>query len=140
MQNRMYTCMCNWVTMLYSRKKNCMGEITIKKIIIQKMPKERRVFWNWVMGRLELKVHKIPVNSMLLEIWMLKAIHPFFGVFLIYFFPSFISQLWQNIHNKIYHFNPFLFQYKFFLLYSMVTQLHIHVHILFLHIIMLHHK
>ena len=62
--------------MLYSRKKNCIGEITIKKIIIiQKMPKERRVFWNWVMGRLELKVHKIPVNSMLLEIWMLKAIH-----------------------------------------------------------------
>ena len=27
-----------------------------------------------------------------------------------------------------------------FLLYSMVTQLHIHVHILFSHIIMLHHK
>ena len=24
--------MCNWVTMLYSRKKNCIGEITIKKI------------------------------------------------------------------------------------------------------------
>jgi len=23
--------MCNWVTMLYSRKKNCIGEITIKK-------------------------------------------------------------------------------------------------------------
>jgi len=36
----------------------------------------------------------------------------------------------------------FLFpQYiTFFLLYSMVTQLHIHVRILFLHIIMLHHK
>ena len=28
----------------------------------------------------------------------------------------------------------------FSLLYSMVTQLHIHVHILFLHIILLHHK
>ena len=28
----------------------------------------------------------------------------------------------------------------FFLLYSMVTQLHIHVHILFSHIIILHHK
>ena len=26
----MYTCMCNWVTMLYSRKKNCIEEI-IKK-------------------------------------------------------------------------------------------------------------
>ena len=26
---RMYTCMCNWVTMLYSRKKNA-SEITIK--------------------------------------------------------------------------------------------------------------
>ena len=23
--------MCNWVTMLYSRKYNCIGEITIKK-------------------------------------------------------------------------------------------------------------
>ena len=32
-------------------------------------------------------------------------------------------------------------QYNFFfLLYSMVTQLHIHVYILFSHIIMLHHK
>ena len=26
----MCTCMCNWVTVLYSRKKNCIGEITIK--------------------------------------------------------------------------------------------------------------
>ena len=25
--------MCNWVTMLYSRKKYCIGEITIKKKI-----------------------------------------------------------------------------------------------------------
>ena len=31
-------------------------------------------------------------------------------------------------------------QYNFFLLYSMVTQFYIHVHILFSHIIMLHHK
>ena len=31
-------------------------------------------------------------------------------------------------------------QYNFFLLYNMVIQLHIYVHILFLHIIMLHHK
>ena len=31
-------------------------------------------------------------------------------------------------------------QYNFFLLYCMVTQLHIHVHIRFSHIIMLHHK
>ena len=30
-EKRMNTCMCNWVTMLYSRKKNCVGEITIKK-------------------------------------------------------------------------------------------------------------
>ena len=28
----------------------------------------------------------------------------------------------------------------FFLLYSMVTQLHIHIYILFSHVIMLHHK
>ena len=30
-ENRMCTCMYNWVTRLYSRKKNCIGEITIKK-------------------------------------------------------------------------------------------------------------
>ena len=29
-KNRMCACICNWVTMLYSRKKNCIGEITIK--------------------------------------------------------------------------------------------------------------
>ena len=29
-EKRMCTCTCNWVTMLYSRKKNCIGEITIK--------------------------------------------------------------------------------------------------------------
>ena len=28
----MYTCMCNSVSMLYSRKKNCIWEVTIKKI------------------------------------------------------------------------------------------------------------
>ena len=28
-KNRMGACMCNWATMLYSRKKNCVGEITI---------------------------------------------------------------------------------------------------------------
>ena len=28
--------MCNWVTILHSRKKNCIGEITIKKIIKNK--------------------------------------------------------------------------------------------------------
>ena len=27
----MYTCMCNCVTTLYSRKKNCIGEIPIKR-------------------------------------------------------------------------------------------------------------
>ena len=26
----MYTCMCNWVPRLYSEKKKCVGEITIK--------------------------------------------------------------------------------------------------------------
>ena len=33
-ENRMCTCMCNWVSILCSRKKNCIGEITIKKITI----------------------------------------------------------------------------------------------------------
>ena len=36
-ENRMYACMYNWVTMLYSRKNNCIGEITIKKI---------KIFWS----------------------------------------------------------------------------------------------
>ena len=31
-ENGVCTCMCNWFTMLYSRKKNCIGEITTKKI------------------------------------------------------------------------------------------------------------
>ena len=31
-ENRMCTCICNWVTMLYSRKKNCIGEITKKNL------------------------------------------------------------------------------------------------------------
>ena len=26
----MYACMCNWVTTLYSRKKKCIGELTIE--------------------------------------------------------------------------------------------------------------
>ena len=30
-ENRMCTCTCNWVTMLYSRKRNCIGEVTTKK-------------------------------------------------------------------------------------------------------------
>ena len=41
--------------------------------------------------------------------------------------------------NLILFFNYFP-NTNFFLLYSMMTQLHIHVHILFSHIIMLHHK
>ena len=40
----------------------------------------------------------------------------------------------------IIFFNSYFPNTIFFLLYSMVTQLHIHVHILFLHIVMLHHK
>ena len=39
-----------------------------------------------------------------------------------------------------YFLNCYFLNTIFFLLYGMVTQLHIHVHILFLHIIMLHHK
>jgi len=38
-EKRMYTCMCNWVTMLCSRKKNFIGEI-IKKIVLIKKRKE----------------------------------------------------------------------------------------------------
>ena len=43
----MYTCMCNWVTTLYSRKK-CIGEITInynfkKKKIKNKINKKNKI-------------------------------------------------------------------------------------------------
>ena len=30
-EKSMYTCLCNWVPMLYSGKRNYAGEITIKK-------------------------------------------------------------------------------------------------------------
>ena len=44
-EETMYTGMSNWVTMLYSRKKNCVGEITIIIIIKKKngllVPKPR---------------------------------------------------------------------------------------------------
>ena len=30
-EKSMYTCICNWVPMLYSGEKKCVGEITIKK-------------------------------------------------------------------------------------------------------------
>ena len=33
--------MCNWVTVLYSRKKNCIGELTINKIKERKISKAR---------------------------------------------------------------------------------------------------
>ena len=39
-ENRMCTYMSNWVTMLYTRKKICVGEITIKKIIIMTTTKK----------------------------------------------------------------------------------------------------
>ena len=32
LRKKMYTCMCNWVTMLNSRKKNHIEKITIKKL------------------------------------------------------------------------------------------------------------
>ena len=31
-KKRMYTCMCNWVSMLYSRKTIVLGKITIQKL------------------------------------------------------------------------------------------------------------
>ena len=46
---------------------------------------------------------------------------------------------WLFIFSYLF-FNCYFPNTIFFLLYSMVTQLHIHVHILFSHIIMLHHK
>jgi len=42
--------------------------------------------------------------------------------------------------SRSFFFNYYFPNTIFFLLYSMVTQLHINVHILFLHIITLHHK
>ena len=37
-ENGMCMCMCNWVTMPYSRKKNCIGEIKIKKLKKKTLP------------------------------------------------------------------------------------------------------
>ena len=44
--------MCNWVTMLYSRKKNCIGEITIKKRKkeTKKKDRKREEFPSWFSG------------------------------------------------------------------------------------------
>ena len=39
MRKRMYIYVCDWVTLLYSREKNCIGEVTIKKIILKKRKK-----------------------------------------------------------------------------------------------------
>ena len=43
-ETRMYTCMCNWVPLLYSRKKKCIGEITITKLK-NKNKRERLSGW-----------------------------------------------------------------------------------------------
>ena len=55
---------------------------------------------------------------------------------------SFLLCMYQLIRSLSPHiYIKLLFpQYIFFLLCSMVIQLHIHVYILFPHIIMLHHK
>ena len=43
-EKRMYTCMYNWVTMLYSRKKNCPGNNNKKiKIQLKKLPHHQHV-------------------------------------------------------------------------------------------------
>ena len=42
-EKRMHTCKCNWVTMLYTRKKNCVGEITIKKKKKKVFTKQKRL-------------------------------------------------------------------------------------------------
>ena len=46
-EKRICTCMCNWVTMLYNRKKTCIGEITIKI-------KNLKCFLKKEMGALEI--------------------------------------------------------------------------------------
>ena len=53
----MYTCMCNWVTMVHSRKKKCIGEITIKK-----RGKKRKMWnhgkrWSEACGACDYHVH-----------------------------------------------------------------------------------
>ena len=57
-KNRVCTCICNWVTMLYSRKKNCIGEITIKKII-KKFAKYHRNYNK----RIKCIVYKLYLNK-----------------------------------------------------------------------------
>ena len=55
MRKKMYTCMCNWVTMLYSRKKNCIGEITIKKF---KKKESKSNYINFWAGRTDFQTKK----------------------------------------------------------------------------------
>ena len=64
-ENRMCTCMCNWVTTLYSRKKNCIGEITIKIIVIIIII-SKRLFLEWM-----LHSHPVPAPDLLV-----LTIHP----------------------------------------------------------------
>ena len=40
-ENGMFTCMCSWVTMLYSRK-NCIGEVSIKNNNNKKLKKFKK--------------------------------------------------------------------------------------------------
>ena len=44
-EKRMCTCMCNWVTLLYSRKKNCYWGNNNKKIKINFKEKEKGINW-----------------------------------------------------------------------------------------------
>ena len=47
-ENRMRTCMCNWVTMLYSREKMYWGN-NYYKIIIIKSEKEKKMWYIYTM-------------------------------------------------------------------------------------------
>ena len=42
-EKTMYTCVCNWVPMLYSGGKKCVGEITIKKNKIKKKETQTKI-------------------------------------------------------------------------------------------------
>ena len=87
-EKRMYTCMCNWVTMLYSRKKIIM-------------------YWG---------------NKIYIYIYVYIHIYTCFIYIFSFFIMIFIFSIIVGLQCSVN-----------FLLYSKVTQLHIHVHILFSH-------
>ena len=76
---------------------------------------------------------------MALPVWVTLDFE-MYDPFIYYVLSLYFIIIFYFFHFIIIIFNSYFPNMIFFLLYSMVTQLHIHVHILFSHIIMLRHK